>query len=174
MSRSAFQHAALLFAIVLVVGSVCAQSPVDSSRAPQHEHKRAEREEIEQLEQQFQKAELAGDIPTLDKLLSDDYLGVNANGELSTKAQQLDHIRNRTLVLTRLDASDVKIKLIGPTAIVNSEVQVEGSLDGVSLKGRFRYTRIYQRSPTGVWKVTSFEATRIRHPERAASTNPKN
>jgi ketosteroid isomerase-like protein len=172
MSKVALTYAVVLLAAVLSAAPArtYAQSPApaadpERSQTPaQHERKRAEREEIERLEQQFQKAQLAGDMATMDRLLSDDYLGVNANGELSTKAQQLDHMRNRTLTLTRLDSSDVKIKLIGSTAIVNSEVQVEGSLDGSPLHGRFRYTRVYQRLPNGTWKITSFEATRIRRP----------
>jgi ketosteroid isomerase-like protein len=127
-----------------------------------HEPRHAEREQIEALEEQFRKAQLDGDVATMDKLLSEDYLGINANGELVTKTQQLDHMRNRTLMLTQLDTSDVKIKINGSTAIVTSLVQVEGTLDATALRGRYRYTRIYQRLPNGAWKVTNFETTRIR------------
>jgi ketosteroid isomerase-like protein len=67
-------------------------------------------------------------------------------------------------MLTQLDTSDVKIKINGSTAIVTSLVQVEGTLDGTALRGRYRYTRIYQRLPNGAWKVTNFETTRIRRP----------
>jgi ketosteroid isomerase-like protein len=140
------------------------QSMAQAGGRPPHEPKRAERDQIEALEEQFRKAQLDGDVATMDKLLSDDYLGINANGELATKTQQLDHMRNRTLMLTQLDPSDVKIKLIGSTAIVTSLVQVEGVLDGTALRGRYRYTRIYQRLPNGAWKVTNFEITRIRRP----------
>jgi ketosteroid isomerase-like protein len=141
-----------------------AQSTPPAGGRPPHEPKHAEREQIEALEEQFRKAQLDDDIATMDKLLSEDYLGINANGELSTKTQQLDHMRNRSLVLTQLDPSDVKIKLIGSTAIVTSLVQVEGTLDGTALRGRYRYTRVYQRLPSGIWKVTNFETTRIRRP----------
>jgi ketosteroid isomerase-like protein len=164
--RSLRRFAAVLLCAFLLTGvgmgtqTLFAQAP---ERSP-HLQKRAERETIEALEKQFQKAQLDGDIATMDKLLSDDYLGISANGELSTKTQQLDHMRSRSLVISQMDTTDQKIKLIGPTAIVNSEVQVEGSLDGSPLRGRFRYTRVYQRLPGGIWKVTSFEATRIRRP----------
>jgi ketosteroid isomerase-like protein len=131
---------------------------------PPREPKRAEREQIEALEEQCRKAQLDGDAAAMDKLLSEDYLGVNSNGELFTKTQQLDHMRNRSMIITQLVPSDVKIKLIGPTAIVTSLVMVEGQLDGVSMHGRYRYTRVYQRMPSGLWKITSFEATRIRRP----------
>ena len=128
-----------------------------------HEHKHLEREQIVALEDQWRQAQLANDVPAMDKLLSDDYLGINSNGDVVTKNQQLDHMRNRQLVIDKLDTSDLKIKLIGPIAIVTSLAQVEGRLDGSPLTGAFRYTRVYQRLPGGGWKITNFEITRIPH-----------
>lgn len=131
-----------------------------SSGAAQ-KHKKLAREQIVRLEAQFRQAQLAGDIPAMDKLLSDDYLGISANGQVSTKPQQLDRMRSRDLVLTRLDTSDFKVKLVGQIAIVTSLAEVDGTLDGTPLHGLVRYTRVYQRLQSGVWKITNFEATRI-------------
>jgi ketosteroid isomerase-like protein len=55
----------------------------------------------------------------------------------------------------------MKVKLIGSIAIVTSRAQVEGTSDNVSVKGNYRYTRVYQHLPSGVWKITSFEATHL-------------
>ena len=125
----------------------------------QREHKRTERAQIVALEQQSRQATLADDVPTMDKLLSDDYLGITASGEVLTKTQQLDRMRERKLVITSLKTSEVKIKLVGNIAIVTSLAQVEGSDNDEPLHGAFRYTRVYQRMPGGIWKVTSFEVT---------------
>lgn len=125
----------------------------------QHEHKHTERTQIIALERQWRQAALTSDIPAMDKLLSDDYLGITANGEVLTKTQQLDHMRDRRLVITQLQTSELKIKLVGNIAIVTSLAQVEGTSDGEPLHGAYRYTRVYQRMPGGIWKVTSFEVT---------------
>jgi len=131
--------------------------------AAQHQHhpKRQAHQQIEDLEHQWQVAMLADDVAAMDKLLSDDYLGITGTGELLTKAQQLDRMKTRNISISQLNTSDVKIKLIGSIAIVTSLAQVEGMSDGTPLKGSYRYTRVYQRLPTGLWKVTSFEATHI-------------
>lgn len=131
------------------------------------EHKRVAHEQIESLEKQWQQAQLAADPQAMDKLLSDDYLGITATGEVVTKAQQLDHMRARKLLVTSLQTSDLKIKLIGQIAIVTSLAHVDGTSDGEPLHGEFRYTRVYQRLPNGSWKITNFEATRI--PPRQAA-----
>jgi len=136
---------------------------------PPHERKHAEREQIESMEKQFQTAQRAGDTAMMDKLLSDDYLGINASGVVVTKTQQLDHMQNRKLVIDSLQTSDLKIKLIGQIAIVTCLAEIDGTSDGKPLHGKFRYTRIYQHLQDGSWKITSFEATRIAKPSDAAS-----
>jgi ketosteroid isomerase-like protein len=147
-------------AAIFAAAAAAAPLPVVGQQAQHHERKHIERSQIEALEKQWQQAMVAGDIPTMDKLLSEDYLGIEANGEVVTKAQQLDHMRTRQLVIDKLETSDIKIKLIGQIAIVTSLAQVQGIVDGDHVQGAFRYTRIYQRLASGLWKVTNFEVTR--------------
>lgn len=148
--------AAAAFAVVLAGAWV---RPVSASSAP-HAKKHDAKQQVEDLEEQWRVAQLAGDIATMDKMLSDDYVGISMTGEVDTKAQQLRRVTDRKLVLTKLELSDMKVKLVGAVAIVTSRAQVEGSIDGKPMEGMFRYTRIYQHLASGTWKITSFEATR--------------
>jgi ketosteroid isomerase-like protein len=147
-------------AVVLSTTFLLAAVPNVFAQRPQHhEHKHIEHGQIVALEREWQQAALTEDVPVMDRLLSEDYLGITPNGEVLTKAQELDHMRNHKLVITKLQTSDFKIKLIGRIAIVTSLAQVEGSLDDELLHGAYRYTRVYQRLPSGVWKITNFEVT---------------
>ena len=69
-------------------------------------------------------------------------------------------MRTREVMLKELSLEDRKIKLVGSVAIVTSLAHIDGMAEGRPLKGSFRYTRVYQRIGS-VWKITSFEATRI-------------
>ena len=135
--------------------------PVFASPGP-HEKKPDPKHEVQVLEEQWRVAQLAGDTATMDKMLSDDYIGISMTGEVDTKAQQLRRVTDRRLMLTKIELSDMKVKLVGEIAIVTSRAEVEGTIDGKSVVGMYRYTRIYQHLPTGKWKITSFEATRER------------
>jgi ketosteroid isomerase-like protein len=127
-----------------------------------HRGSRTMREQIETLETQWKKAVLANDLDAMDHLLSEDYLGISANGQVVTKPQQIDRMRTHTFAINSIDVSDVKIKLISQhAAIVTSLAQVDGTNDGRPLHGSFRYTRVYQRIPNDGWKITNFEATRV-------------
>lgn len=173
--RLPMRVAPLLFATLLGVPAMLVPAQVPH---PHHQHKHLEREQIVELEKEWQTAALANDVATMDKLLSDDYLGITATGEVLTKAQQLDHMRDRELVLTSLDTSELKIKLIGNIAIVTSLAHVQGTSDGERLQGAYRYTRVYQRLANGSWKITNFEVTPTTRlhpdsPQPAHSTPPQ-
>ena len=122
--------------------------------------KRDAKREIEDMETQWRDAQLTGNVSEMEKLLSDDYFGISMTGQVNTKAQQLDRIRKRALNLTKIELSDVKVKLFGTTAVVTSRAEVAGTIDGKPMNGSFRYTRVYQRV-AGFWKITNFEATRL-------------
>ena len=155
--RSVLGFALLAAALWLSAGQAEGQHP-HPKRNDQYKH------EVEQLEQVWRKAELSGDVATMDKLLSDDYVGITMSGQVVTKEQQLERLRKRTMPLSRIDLMDVHVKLIGTTAIVTSRAEVEGTDEGVPMHGTFRYTRVYSRQPNGSWKVTNFEATRVGPP----------
>ena len=131
---------------------------------PLHERKHDAKRQVEALEAQWRQAQLSDDVAAMDKLLSDDYIGISMSGQVNTKTQQLDRMRMHNVVLTRIDLGEMQIKLVGSIAIVTSRAEVEGTDDGAPIHGVFRYTRVYQHLPTGQWKITSFEATRVPGP----------
>jgi ketosteroid isomerase-like protein len=148
-----------IFAILLAALWVATLPHAFAQDRDRREHKRTERAQIVALERQWQRAALSDDVPAMDKLLSDDYLGITGSGAVLTKSQQLDRMRDRQFSITKLETSELKIKLIGNIAIVTSLAQVEGMTGDESLHGAYRYTRVYQRMSGGVWKVTNFEVT---------------
>ena len=138
----------------------------------QPHHNKLAKEQIQDLEEQWRAANVAGDVAAMDKLLSEDYVGISWTGQINNKAMQLDRIRTRTVVVQKMDLTDIKIKVVGAIAIVTSRASVEGSTDGIDIKGDFRYTRVYQRLPSGIWQITNFEATRIPSGERMHRHEP--
>ena len=132
-----------------------------------HEYKH----EVEALEEQWRVALLNGDASTMDKLLSDDYVGISMDGLVNTKAQQLERIRKHKLVLTRIDQGEMRVKMLGQVAIVTSSLTVAGTNDYLPFSGVYRYMRVYHRTPGEGWQTTSFEVTRMSGPENSKSDN---
>ena len=124
---------------------------------PHHENAH---KEIEGLELDWRQAQLTNNIPEVERLLADDYLGISANGTLETKADELTRRRSGTLRITQLDLSDIKVRIYGDTAVVTSKADLVGKNGDRDISGRFRYTRVYSNRD-GQWRIVSFEASRI-------------
>jgi ketosteroid isomerase-like protein len=120
--------------------------------------------EIEGLEQDWRQAQLTNNIPEVDRLLADDYLGITANGTLETKADELARRRTGSLKITQLNLSDIKVRVYGDTAVVTSKADLVGKNGDRDVSGRYRYTRVYSNR-LGQWRIVSFEASRISGPD---------
>ncbi len=140
--------------------------------ATQRQQKRDYKQQVEALEEQWRQIQMANDVNAMDKLLSDDYIGISMTGQIYTKAQQLERMRTKKLTLTQIKFDEMKVKLIGAIAIVTSRTDIEGINDDMPVKGTYRYTRVYKRLPSGAWKITSFEATRVPRPKPAPGEAP--
>jgi ketosteroid isomerase-like protein len=165
MARSVrpIRHLLLAVAAVLACVPMAFGGPLQSVAHPEKKHEA--KRQVELLEEEWRVAQLSGDVATMDRMLSEDYIGISMTGQVSTKAQQLDRVRNHKVVIHSVDLSDMKVKLVGSIAIVTSRAEVEGTNESGPVRGTFRYTRVYQRLPSGAWKITSFEATRIPSPK---------
>ena len=126
---------------------------------PLHHHDMRER--VLGLESQWRQAQLSNDVPTMERMLADDYIGVSPAGIMSTKAQTLSRASSHESVFHKLEFADQHVKLVGNVAIVTSRATVDATMEGHSLRGQFLYTRVYRRLQNGTWKITSFEATPV-------------
>lgn len=126
-----------------------------------HTQRHERRLEIDHLEEAWRNAVLKDDSTAMSALLSDDYIGITANGILQTKEDTLTGLRSGHTHITALEINDRKVRFYGSTALVTSSADVQGSTADGDATGSYRYTRVYVQDPQGVWKIVSFEASRI-------------
>jgi len=151
---------ALRASMCLLLLVVC--GPSAAARSIPHPHRQPKRivRTIEKLEGQWRQAELHADTAVMSSMLSDDYLGIYANGMLATKAETLAAFQDGRAHFTEIDTFDRKLRVFGTTVVVISKAKVAGTTDGENISGLYRYTRVYHRS-SGVWKIVSFEASAL-------------
>lgn len=145
------------FAVLAMIGvASCPAMP----RAERHET----RHQIEHLEDAWCSAILHGNSTAMDALLADDYMSISATGILQSKDQTLANLRAGSLHFTSIELSDRKIRFYGTTALVTSRAEVSGKGPDGDLSGSYRYTRVYVKDVRGVWRIVSFEASKIKEP----------
>jgi ketosteroid isomerase-like protein len=145
---------ALLFAL-LALASAAPASALLPKRESHAVHK-----QIESLEMAWRQAVVDNNIPVMDHLLADDYVGITANGTIEDKAQAIAQRKAGTVRITMLNLDDLKIRLYGDIAVVTSIADLAGVNGQSDISGKYRYTRVYNRR-LGEWKIVSFEASRI-------------
>lgn len=116
--------------------------------------------QIESLEMAWRQAVVDNNIPAMDHLLAEDYVGITANGTIEDKTQTIAQRKAGTIRITTLNLDDLKIRLYGDIAVVTSIAELAGINGQSDISGKYRYTRVYNRR-LGEWKIVSFEASRI-------------
>ncbi|MFC6646687.1 nuclear transport factor 2 family protein [Granulicella cerasi] len=149
------------FVLIAMLVSLC----LPASAWWQHGKKTGKRDlraEVSAADTQWRNAMLNSDAVALEKMLSEDYIGITSNGQVMTKIQWMDRMRSHAMQVKSLTVDDMKVKLVGQrVAIVTSSLDLEGDFDDHKVHGRFQSTRVFQRID-GTWKITNFESTRQR------------
>ncbi len=169
LSVNASHHSlAGLKLVSLLMAAMCVNplyAAVPKPRLRRHENLHRQ---IDHLEHVWREAILSSDTAVMSSLLANDYTAITPNGTLQTKQDALTNLSSGRVHFTELSVSDRKVRFYGNTAVVTSRAQVQGTNNGTSISGDFRYTRVYVRNAEGKWKIVSFEASRIHHDTRAS------
>jgi hypothetical protein len=116
---------------------------------------------IKHTEERLRGAMMANDLLVLDELFADGARLVRPDGQVLSRDEELASYRGGARRLTRHDASEVDIELHGESAaVVCFRAHLEGEVDGASLAGDFRFSRVYLREH-GAWRVVCSQATPI-------------
>ncbi|MDE8651517.1 nuclear transport factor 2 family protein [Novosphingobium album (ex Liu et al. 2023)] len=111
--------------------------------------------EIAAREADLRQAMLAGDVAALDRLLADDLIFTNQDGQRLTKADDLSAHRSGLLRIVRLDPVGAPVmRLLGDAAIACVTVDLAGTYAGQPFGGVFAYTRVWHRAGEA-WRVAA-------------------
>lgn len=109
--------------------------------------------EIVALEVELRAAQLAADVAALDRLIADELLFTGPDGQLATKAQDLDAHRSGVVRFREHEPEELRIRRIGTdVAIVALRARLVVVVAGTEIRGAVRYTRVWSRED-GIWRV---------------------
>ncbi len=115
---------------------------------------------VKALTEQLNQAALKGDTARYDQLVADDYISISVLGRTSTKAELLENFKSGKVKFEAIDVLDVKVRVYGDTALVNSTANVKGYSGTMDISGQYRSVRVWVKRK-GQWQSVSFQATRV-------------
>jgi ketosteroid isomerase-like protein len=118
--------------------------------------------EIVALEVALRAAQLAADIAALDLLIDDDLLFAGPDGQLATKAQDLDAHRSGAVRFREHEPEALRIRRVGAdVAIASLRARLAVDVGGVLHRGVFRYTRMWSRGGDNRWRIVGGQVSAV-------------
>jgi ketosteroid isomerase-like protein len=123
---------------------------------------RAADREIARLEDRLRSAQLSADIAELDRLIADELLFAGPDGQLATKAQDLDAHRSGVVRFREHEPEELHVRRIGrDVAIATLRARLTVEVAGAVTRGTYRYTRVWAREDGKNWRVVGGQVSAI-------------
>lgn len=116
---------------------------------------------VEKLIDQYAEAAKKGDVTFFEKNLARDYIGIEADGHMSTKPEILELYRSGQIKFEILDVKDRRARLYGNVAVVITELAMKGHSGRTELNGTYRSTDVLEKRPDGHWQSVSSQLTKL-------------
>ena len=117
--------------------------------------------EIVALEERIRAAQLSADVDALDLLIADELLFTGPDGQLGTKAQDLDAHRSGAVRFRVHEPEELHVRRVGANVAVTAlRARLEVEVAGKVVRGTYRYTRIWARDG-GPWRVVGGHVSEV-------------
>ncbi len=131
----------------------------EPSATPQNSENSKSEQEVRQTIEKYRTALLRRDIPALEKIWADDYVFVNASGDVLTKAQRLANVKSGATTLESINEEEnITVRVYQNSAVATSRVTLKGQYSGQPTTGQYRSTHVWVKGSIG-WQLVSNQLT---------------
>jgi ketosteroid isomerase-like protein len=116
------------------------------------------------LENEGREATLKNDIEANVRLLAANWVNVNPDGSVTTKAKLMELLKLSSFTIMSIDNDEVMVRVYGDAAVVTGRSTSKRAGRGSEVITRqVRFTKVYAKNK-GRWQVVSAHNTLIRQP----------
>lgn len=144
----------LIFTAIIII------TAISSAAFAQIETKTTDRDEkmFRNLERSmFDAFEGKPNLEALERLFTDDYFSINADGKTANKQQALEALRRGYLRVDKITSEEFRLRRFGDTAVINGRSAY--FKDGKKI-GEVRHTEIWVKRD-GNWRLLGWQGTPI-------------
>ena len=117
-------------------------------------------QEVARLANAWVTAELRGDIPLLERQLSDDFIGIGPLGFMLTRQEWIARHQSGDLKYESFTLDEVKVRVYNDAAVLTGRQVQDGAYRGNSIKAQFRTTLVFVKQQ-GQWQLASLQLSPI-------------
>jgi len=140
--------------IVVMTVLVLAVHPLTPAQKQSAKRTQTERvvEAIRKLDNERIQAQIHADVPVLDRIYSDDFIGVGPSGTGRTKPQVIADFTSGDLKFQSITTDEVQIRVYANTAVETGLSTMIGQDKGKAVPRDNRFTRVWIRKQ-GRWRL---------------------
>ena len=149
--------------LIILVGATAILASAQTAKVTARDAGSAE-QIILQLENEGREATLKNDIAVNDRLLADNWVNINPDGSITTKARLLELLKQGNFRINAIENDEVMVRIFGDAAVVTGRSTTKRVNEQDEVVSRqVRFTRVYARDK-GRWQVVSAHNTLIAQP----------
>jgi ketosteroid isomerase-like protein len=115
---------------------------------------------VKDLDMKLTEAFKTKDVKTLEKYLAPNFIAISPTGKVHDRKAFFDHLAKSTLKVTDLKETDIKVRVLGDTAVVTGVLEIKASTETKDTSGEYRWTRVYAKKGSD-WSVLSEQHTYV-------------
>ena len=128
--------------------------------AVRRDHRMTAEEELLKLEKEFAEAIVRNDLESIGRLVTDDWIIIDPNGEIVDGARFFEVIKSGALTHDTMDSEDFRVRVYGDSAVVTAITSTKGKFMGEEFITRERATDVFVRRE-GRWQCVLTHLTRL-------------
>ena len=117
-------------------------------------------EELLKIEEEFAAAILKNDVENLGRLVADDWIIIDPNGEIVDRTRFFEVIKSGALTHDMMESEDLRIRVYGDSAVVTGVTRTKGKFMGQEFSTQERATDVFVKSD-GRWRCVLTHLTRF-------------
>lgn len=117
-------------------------------------------EELLKLEKAFAEAIIKNDLEGIERLVADDWIIIDPNGEIVDRARFFEVIKSGALTHDMMESGDFRVRVYGDSAVVTGVTRTKGKFMGQEFNTQERATDVFVRRD-GRWRCVLTHLTKF-------------
>jgi|SRR5215813_1300878 len=117
-------------------------------------------EELLKIEKEFALAIVRNDLEGIGRLVTDDWVIVDPNGEIVDRTRFFDVIKSGALTHDMMESEDLRVRVYGDSAVVTAVTHTKGKFMGQEFSTQERATDVFVKRD-GRWQCVLTHLTRF-------------
>ena len=143
------------------------QGAAVSSPPLERDQRMTAEEELLKLEKEFAEAIVRNDLEGIGRLVTDDWIIIDPNGEIVDRARFFEVIKSGALTHDLMESEDFRVRVYGDSAVVSAVTRSKGKFMGQEFSTQERATDVFVKRD-GRWQCVLTHLTRFNEMRRRA------